>query len=86
MAHELPVFVHGCLLLLLLRWIVDLSLQVGHSVGQVLQKRIESEKTAAWPDPLVLAVVHCLSYCLVLGMSLEAGQLLIRTWCSPSER
>jgi hypothetical protein len=35
---------------------------------------------------LVLAVVHCLSYCLVLGMSLEAGQLLIRTWCSPSER
>jgi hypothetical protein len=28
----------GCLLLLLLRWIVDLSLQVGHSDGQVLEE------------------------------------------------
>jgi hypothetical protein len=38
MVHELLVLVHGCLLLLLLRCIVDLSLQVGHSVGQVLKK------------------------------------------------
>jgi hypothetical protein len=38
MAHELPVLVQGCLLLLLLRWIVDLSLQVGHSIGQVLEE------------------------------------------------
>jgi hypothetical protein len=31
------VLVHGHLLLLLLRWIVDFSLQVGHSVGQFLE-------------------------------------------------
>jgi hypothetical protein len=36
-------------------------------------------------DPLVLVAVHCLNYFLVLGMSLEADQLLIRTWCLPSE-
>jgi hypothetical protein len=36
LALELPVFVPGRLLLL--RWIVDLGLQVGHSVGQVLEK------------------------------------------------
>jgi hypothetical protein len=34
----------------------------------------------------VLAVVHCLSCCPVLGVPLEADQLLIRTWCLPSER
>jgi hypothetical protein len=32
------MLIHGRLLLLLLRWIVDLSLQVGHNVGQVLEK------------------------------------------------
>jgi hypothetical protein len=45
----------------------------------------ESGKTATWPDPFVLAMVHYLSCCLVLGVSLEAGQLLIQTWCLPSE-
>jgi hypothetical protein len=38
MAHELPVLVHGRLLLGWLRGVVDLGLQVGHSVGQVLQE------------------------------------------------
>jgi hypothetical protein len=37
-AHELPVLVHRRRLLWWwLRWVVDLGLQVGHSVGQVLQ-------------------------------------------------
>jgi hypothetical protein len=39
MARELPVLVHGRMLLWWwLRGVVDLGLQVGHSVGQVLQE------------------------------------------------
>jgi hypothetical protein len=34
----------------------------------------------------VLVAVHFLNCCLILGVSLEADQLLIRTWCLPSER
>jgi hypothetical protein len=38
-AHELPVLVHGRRLLWWwLRRVVDLGLQIGHSVGQVLQE------------------------------------------------
>jgi hypothetical protein len=71
------VLVHGFLLLWWwLRGVVDLGLQVGHSVGRAIA---DSGKTVAWPDPLVLVVVHCLSCYLVLGVSLEADQLLIRT-------
>jgi hypothetical protein len=33
----------------------------------------------------LVVVVHCLSCCLVLGVSLEVDQHLTRTWCSPSE-
>jgi hypothetical protein len=86
-AHELPLLVHGRRLLWWwLRWVVDLGLQVGHSVGQVSPGAASgSGRTAAW-DPLVLVAVHCLNCCLVLGVSLEADQLLIRTWYLPSER
>jgi hypothetical protein len=57
--------------------VVDLGLRVGHNVGQVLQElHLILEKTTAWPDPLVLVVVHCLSCYLVLGVSLEAEQLV----------
>jgi hypothetical protein len=38
MAHGLPVLVHGRLLLWWQRGVVDLVLQVCHSVGQVLQE------------------------------------------------
>jgi hypothetical protein len=80
MAHELPVLVHGLLLLWWLRGVVDQLQCWPGSPGAAS----ESGKTAAWPDPFVLAVVHCLSCCLVLGVSLEANQLLIWTWCLPS--
>jgi hypothetical protein len=42
-------------------------------------------KTAAWPDPFVLALVLGLNGCFSLDGSLLVDQLRILTWCSPSE-
>jgi hypothetical protein len=32
-----------------------------------------------------MVAVHRLNCCLILGVSLEAGEILILTWCLPSE-
>jgi hypothetical protein len=78
-AHELVVLVEWRLLLHM--WIADLGLQVGHNVGQVLEKLSLGLEKLLHGRAVVLGLNDCFS----LDGSLLVDQLRILTWCSPSE-